>query len=295
MCLNTFLHVQDLSQCDTKRRVLQRSRSLPPVPVSVRLGLDGIRCPTEPSAGGSFLQSMDNVGSLGHQEGRRCPVKRCYFAHTKKGCDKGWLCSHCHYCFATEKDREERTNRFRQHQQQFKSSKKFAGPGRNPNLLCTGLLLPPCPSSVCSSTSRYSTHSNRSRRPPCFSPSQNHTQPRRGIAGGQRGSGGYLTVNAGGYFLNSPPPPPYQQRRSFSDHDALSVLSTRAMSYSSLASSSSSSSSSSFSSSTATTHRSSTHDALMYRDEPEMPCRRQQMFLHHQRLLRVLERGRWRG
>uniref|UniRef100_A0A0G4IFZ7 Uncharacterized protein n=1 Tax=Chromera velia CCMP2878 TaxID=1169474 RepID=A0A0G4IFZ7_9ALVE len=123
--LNTFFHVQNLSQKDTKKNLL-RSCTCPVYPVSVRFGLDGTRVPVD-EGDPSFLQCLENIGSLHHRGGRACPIKRCYFAHTKKKCKKGWLCSHCHYCTPTEKDKQERAERYKRHQEESRARRRQQG------------------------------------------------------------------------------------------------------------------------------------------------------------------------
>uniref|UniRef100_A0A0G4GJ11 Uncharacterized protein n=1 Tax=Chromera velia CCMP2878 TaxID=1169474 RepID=A0A0G4GJ11_9ALVE len=76
---------------------VRRAKSVPAIPVAVALNEKGGRVPTvegEPS----FLETLCNVGSLEHRGSGCCQLKRCFWAHSKHGCRKGWTCFACHYC-----------------------------------------------------------------------------------------------------------------------------------------------------------------------------------------------------
>uniref|UniRef100_A0A0G4G148 Uncharacterized protein n=1 Tax=Chromera velia CCMP2878 TaxID=1169474 RepID=A0A0G4G148_9ALVE len=106
---NTFVNVTEFEELDRKKATRRRNATSPAMPVSVIFNELGV---LQPVAEGeevdpeesrrreeqlAFLLSLPNIGSLEHRQGR-CMRKRCYWHHTSKGCRKGWLCAHCHYC-----------------------------------------------------------------------------------------------------------------------------------------------------------------------------------------------------
>uniref|UniRef100_A0A0G4GZT1 Uncharacterized protein n=1 Tax=Chromera velia CCMP2878 TaxID=1169474 RepID=A0A0G4GZT1_9ALVE len=76
----------------------RRTQSVPPVPVSVYLSAHGSRCPKVSEDDPLYLASLENVGSLLHKPNGNCRGRACFFAHSKKGCNRGWMCVACHYC-----------------------------------------------------------------------------------------------------------------------------------------------------------------------------------------------------
>uniref|UniRef100_A0A0G4F6R5 Uncharacterized protein n=1 Tax=Chromera velia CCMP2878 TaxID=1169474 RepID=A0A0G4F6R5_9ALVE len=173
---NTFVNLADFRQVDFVRTATTRSRSCPVYPVSIRFDSKGKRTPLcvfspspspSPAAAAkeekseegqegeaevssppslplrSFIQQLDNVGSMDHVQGGLCKTKRCYWAHTHTGCAKGWLCKHCHYCcpplradreekdafyrrrFAREKEKQQQ-----QQQKQNQQANRGGHPGR---------------------------------------------------------------------------------------------------------------------------------------------------------------------
>uniref|UniRef100_A0A0G4HBP9 Uncharacterized protein n=1 Tax=Chromera velia CCMP2878 TaxID=1169474 RepID=A0A0G4HBP9_9ALVE len=107
---NSFLTVDrrfplaDLSQQGRGTSTRRRSKSEPPIPVSLRFSESGAlvpRCGITEGDGDeeqTFVESLENVGSLMHRPGGNCRGRACFFAHGKKGCSRGWLCVACHYC-----------------------------------------------------------------------------------------------------------------------------------------------------------------------------------------------------
>uniref|UniRef100_A0A0G4IF25 C3H1-type domain-containing protein n=1 Tax=Chromera velia CCMP2878 TaxID=1169474 RepID=A0A0G4IF25_9ALVE len=105
---NTFISVTPFYEVDRKKEFRRRMATLPALPVSVAFNDKGVleqveegetdvAESSEEMCKSPFVQHLANVGSLEHRHGR-CQRKRCYWFHTNKGCRKGWLCTHCHYC-----------------------------------------------------------------------------------------------------------------------------------------------------------------------------------------------------
>uniref|UniRef100_A0A0G4GWR0 Uncharacterized protein n=1 Tax=Chromera velia CCMP2878 TaxID=1169474 RepID=A0A0G4GWR0_9ALVE len=96
-CRNTFVDVAVRGESRLPRR---RARSVPSLPVSLRLTADGFRAPESECDGevDSFVASASNVGSLIHKPHGNCPGRACFFKDSVRGCVKGWLCRACHYC-----------------------------------------------------------------------------------------------------------------------------------------------------------------------------------------------------
>uniref|UniRef100_A0A0G4GAS7 Uncharacterized protein n=1 Tax=Chromera velia CCMP2878 TaxID=1169474 RepID=A0A0G4GAS7_9ALVE len=113
---NRCVHVEACDLAEEKEKTLTRSKSVPSIPVSWRFTDCGERVPIDDleedpdhlnsnnrSCKGC-LQSLKSIGSLGHSTGN-CHAKRCYWhSNSKKGCQRGWLCDHCHFCPPAPKD-----------------------------------------------------------------------------------------------------------------------------------------------------------------------------------------------
>uniref|UniRef100_A0A0G4I0T0 Uncharacterized protein n=1 Tax=Chromera velia CCMP2878 TaxID=1169474 RepID=A0A0G4I0T0_9ALVE len=82
----------------------RRVKSEPALPVSQVLSEFGHRVEKpdsddeEQGQPDTFVKSLRSVGSLYHQPGGNCKSRKCFWFFSRKGCDRGWLCPHCHYC-----------------------------------------------------------------------------------------------------------------------------------------------------------------------------------------------------
>uniref|UniRef100_A0A0G4HF84 Uncharacterized protein n=1 Tax=Chromera velia CCMP2878 TaxID=1169474 RepID=A0A0G4HF84_9ALVE len=80
---------------------LRRLQSSPCLPVSLKFSCTGaLVSPSddgEKGRNGSFLSDLPTIGSLWHSPGN-CGGQKCFWARTKRGCKRGWLCNCCHFC-----------------------------------------------------------------------------------------------------------------------------------------------------------------------------------------------------
>uniref|UniRef100_A0A0G4HMX0 C3H1-type domain-containing protein n=1 Tax=Chromera velia CCMP2878 TaxID=1169474 RepID=A0A0G4HMX0_9ALVE len=123
---NTFIAVEPNPEEKRKQTGVQRLQTEPALPVSFRMGEDGIKEvitadqsevkggaheQDSPCVHGSgYLADLRSMGSLRHRQGC-CPEKRCYWYFTRHGCSRGWMCKHCHYCKPVEKEKRSRKPR----------------------------------------------------------------------------------------------------------------------------------------------------------------------------------------